>query len=94
MAETYGLESESILQTAKLWKKNVSVILGPQETCNHEARYYSSAYYIIVCIVLIYIYIYIYIKQKLESYDDDDDDDGDGDDCGDDCDDDYDDNDH
>ena len=39
LAETYGQESESILQTAKLWKKNVSAIIGPQETCGHEARY-------------------------------------------------------
>ena len=38
LAETYGLESESILQTAKLWRKNVNAIIGPQETCNHEAR--------------------------------------------------------
>ena len=38
LAETYGLESESILQTANLWRKNVNAIIGPQETCNHEAR--------------------------------------------------------
>ena len=38
LAETYGLESESILQTAKLWRKDVNAIIGPQETCNHEAR--------------------------------------------------------
>ena len=38
MAETYGEEAESILQTAKLWKKNVSAIFGPVETCIHEVK--------------------------------------------------------
>ena len=32
IAETYGSEEESILQTALLWKSNVSVYIGPQET--------------------------------------------------------------
>ena len=36
VAETYGEEAESILQTAKLWQKNVSAIFGPVETCIHE----------------------------------------------------------
>ena len=45
LAETYGLESESILQTAKLWRKNVNGIIGPQETCNHEARYQQLTLY-------------------------------------------------
>ena len=38
VAETYGEEEESILQTAKLWQKNVSAIFGPVETCIHEVR--------------------------------------------------------
>ena len=36
MAETFGEEEESILQTAKLWQNNVSAIFGPVETCIHE----------------------------------------------------------
>ena len=38
VAETYGEEAESILQTAKLWQKNVSAIFGPVETCIHEVN--------------------------------------------------------
>eukprot|EP00102_Acyrthosiphon_pisum_P022300 XP_016659510.1 PREDICTED: guanylate cyclase 32E [Acyrthosiphon pisum] len=38
VAETYGDESTSILETAELWKKNISAFIGPQETCLHEAR--------------------------------------------------------
>ncbi|XP_022181653.1 guanylate cyclase 32E isoform X1 [Myzus persicae] len=38
VAETYGEESTSILETAELWKKNISAFIGPQETCLHEAR--------------------------------------------------------
>ncbi len=30
LAETHGSERESILQTAKLWKENVSAYIGPQ----------------------------------------------------------------
>lgn len=37
MAETYGEEVTSVQQTADLWTKNVSVYIGPQETCEHEA---------------------------------------------------------
>ena len=36
VAETYGEEENSILQTARLWQQNVSVILGPLDTCVHE----------------------------------------------------------
>jgi hypothetical protein len=32
IAETYGSEEHSILQTALLWKANVSAYIGPQET--------------------------------------------------------------
>ncbi len=42
VAETYGEEEESILQTAKLWLRNVSVYIGPQESCIHEARMAAS----------------------------------------------------
>ena len=42
LAETYGEEGQSILNTAKLWTQNVSVFIGPQETCNHEARMAAS----------------------------------------------------
>jgi hypothetical protein len=43
VAETYGDESESIKQTAKLWSEDkVSVYIGPQETCDHEARMSDS----------------------------------------------------
>ena len=41
VAETYGEEEESIFQTTKLfWRHNVSAIIGPVETCNHEVRCY------------------------------------------------------
>ena len=42
LAETYGEENESILQTAALWRQNISAFIGPQETCVHEARLASS----------------------------------------------------
>ena len=38
VAETFGEEEESILQTATLWQRNVSAIFGPVETCIHEVR--------------------------------------------------------
>nr|XP_053638608.1 receptor-type guanylate cyclase gcy-12-like [Cherax quadricarinatus] len=38
VAETYGQEEMSILQTAQLWISNISAYIGPQETCVHEAR--------------------------------------------------------
>lgn len=37
VAETYGEEIISVQRTADLWTKNVSVYIGPQETCEHEA---------------------------------------------------------
>ncbi|KAL3268654.1 hypothetical protein HHI36_007758 [Cryptolaemus montrouzieri] len=37
VAETYGKEVVSVQKTADLWKMNVSVYIGPQETCEHEA---------------------------------------------------------
>lgn len=43
VAETFGDEDRSLWQVAQLWKEhNVSVIIGPQETCLHEARLASS----------------------------------------------------
>lgn len=43
VAETYGDEDKSLLQVAELWRRhNVSVIIGPQETCLHEAKLASS----------------------------------------------------
>ena len=38
IAETYGIELESIKQTVELIKQNISVYIGPQETCIHEAK--------------------------------------------------------
>ncbi|XP_075559752.1 guanylate cyclase 32E [Dermacentor variabilis] len=37
VAETFGRERHSVLQTARLWRQNVSAFIGPQETCIHEA---------------------------------------------------------
>ncbi|XP_064477774.1 guanylate cyclase 32E-like [Ornithodoros turicata] len=37
VAETFGEERHSVLQTALLWRENVSAFVGPQETCVHEA---------------------------------------------------------
>ena len=42
LAETYGEEQESIYQVAKSWRNNVSAFIGPQETCEHEARLAAS----------------------------------------------------
>ena len=42
IAETFGNEVVSVKQVANLWRKNVSVIIGPQETCLHEAMFASS----------------------------------------------------
>ena len=38
IAETYGIELHSIKQTVDLINKNISVYIGPQETCIHEAK--------------------------------------------------------
>ena len=38
VAETFGEEEESILQTATLWQNNISAIIGPIETCVHEVK--------------------------------------------------------
>ena len=35
VAETYGKELYSIKQTVELMKNNISVFMGPQETCIH-----------------------------------------------------------
>lgn len=43
IAETHSLEFESIKRTLELWSHNVSVIIGPQETCVHEAKIAASA---------------------------------------------------
>ncbi|XP_017772276.1 PREDICTED: guanylate cyclase 32E [Nicrophorus vespilloides] len=37
IAETYGKDVLSVKQTANLWTRNVSVYIGPQEYCEHEA---------------------------------------------------------
>ncbi|KAI1292246.1 Guanylate cyclase 32E [Halotydeus destructor] len=43
VAETFGDETESIKQTARLWNDGqVSAYIGPQETCVHEARMAAS----------------------------------------------------
>ncbi|ESO83952.1 hypothetical protein LOTGIDRAFT_91228, partial [Lottia gigantea] len=42
IAETFGKESESIRQTVLLLDKNISVYIGPQETCIHEGRIAAS----------------------------------------------------
>ena len=42
VAETFGEEEESILQTATLWQNNISAIIGPIETCVHEVKLYLS----------------------------------------------------
>ena len=43
VTETCGDEEESLRQVASLWKAhNVSVIIGPQETCLHEAKLAAS----------------------------------------------------
>ena len=42
IAETYGIELESIKQTVELINKNISVYIGPQETCIHEAKVAAS----------------------------------------------------
>ncbi|WAQ95328.1 GC76C-like protein [Mya arenaria] len=38
MVETYGVELESIKVTVELVNQNISVYIGPQETCTHEAK--------------------------------------------------------
>lgn len=38
IAETYGLENYSIRVTVELINRNISVYIGPQETCIHEAK--------------------------------------------------------
>lgn len=43
VGETFGDEERSIKAVATFWKDwNVSLIIGPQETCVHEARLASS----------------------------------------------------
>ena len=38
IAETYGQEETSLLRTVELLFQNISVYVGPQETCIHEGR--------------------------------------------------------
>lgn len=38
IAETYGMENYSIKVTVELINQNISVYIGPQETCIHEAK--------------------------------------------------------
>lgn len=38
IAETYGMENESIRLTALMYHLNISAYIGPQETCIHEGR--------------------------------------------------------
>ena len=38
IAETYGVQLESIRETVELINKDVAVYIGPQETCAHEAK--------------------------------------------------------
>ena len=38
IAETYGEELVSVRETAQLPSRNISVYIGPQETCVHEGR--------------------------------------------------------
>ena len=42
VAETYGQEDYSIRETILLRRKNISVYIGPQETCIHEGRIAAS----------------------------------------------------
>jgi len=43
VSETYGDEEVSLREVARLWKDhNISVIIGPQESCLHEARLAAS----------------------------------------------------
>ncbi|KAI4461131.1 guanylyl cyclase [Holotrichia oblita] len=42
VAETYGVEKISVKETADLRVRNVSVYIGPQETCEHEAYLAAS----------------------------------------------------
>lgn len=63
VAETYGEEVTSVQKTADLWTRNVSVYIGPQETCEHEA-FMAAAFNLpmisYVSIKFIYICIRLY----------------------------------
>ena len=43
IAETFGSEEDSILQTALLWKANVSAYIGPQETWYFPTLYFLKS---------------------------------------------------
>ena len=38
IGETYNMELQSIKRTVELYNQNVSVYIGPQETCVHEGK--------------------------------------------------------
>ena len=42
IAETYGMENQSIKETVLLLDRNISVYIGPQETCINEGRIAAS----------------------------------------------------
>lgn len=42
VAETYSQELHSIKETVELIDRNISVYIGPQETCVHEGRIAAS----------------------------------------------------
>ncbi|KAI4461133.1 guanylyl cyclase [Holotrichia oblita] len=56
VAETYGVEKISVKETADLRVRNVSVYIGPQETCEHEA-YLAASFNLpmISYVVLLYL---------------------------------------
>ena len=54
IAETYGMENHSIRVTVELINRNISVYIGPQETCIHEAKIAASFHIPMISYVSIY----------------------------------------
>lgn len=66
IAETYGKEKISVAQTAELWRKNVSVYIGPQEYCEHEA--YMAASFNLPMISYVSMWLYSYYMHFQRKY--------------------------
>lgn len=60
VAETYGEEIISVQKTAVLWTKNISVYIGPQETCQHEAFMAAAFNMPMISYVSLFLYFLAY----------------------------------
>lgn len=64
VAETYGEERTSVRRIAELWRRNVSAIIGPQETCVHEAMMAAAFDLPIISYVSVILFVYCCLSTR------------------------------